>query len=96
MNKKMESEFEKITKEIIEKHPNKRMMIVIEPDTNGIDKYVTAYESHKFKNGTGYYLGAELEQVKISREICCEICKQSLTSEEIKTGHCFNCGEQEL
>jgi hypothetical protein len=26
----------------------------------------------------------------------CEICNQPLTSEEIKTGHCFNCKEQEL
>ena len=62
----MQTEFEKISNQIMDKYPNKRMMIVIEPDTNGIDKYVVAYESHKFKNGSGYYLGKTLEQVKMS------------------------------
>ena len=62
----MQTEFEKISKEIMDKFPNKRMIIVIEPDTNGVDKYVTAYQSHKFKNGSGYYLGSKLDQVKMS------------------------------
>jgi hypothetical protein len=62
----MQTEFEKISKEIMDKYPNKRIMIVIEPDTNGVDKYVVAYESHKFKNETGYYLGSTIEQVKMS------------------------------
>ncbi len=26
----------------------------------------------------------------------CDICKQPVTSEEVKTGHCFNCGEQDI
>lgn len=26
----------------------------------------------------------------------CDDCKQNLTDEEIKTGHCFNCVEQDL
>lgn len=62
----MQTEFEKISKEIMDKYPKKRMIIVIEPDTNGVDKYVVAYESRKFKNGSGYYLGSTLEQVKMA------------------------------
>lgn len=59
-------QFDEISKEIKEKYPKKSMVIVCEEDTNGVDKYVVAYESHKFKNRDGYYLGSIIEQVKIN------------------------------
>lgn len=32
----------------------------------------------------------------IQKSSYCDICKQQLTAEEIKVGHCFNCGEQDI
>ena len=56
------SEFQKIAKEIREKHPNKKLVILTEPHINGLDKYVVAYEQKRLKNGK-YYHGDLIEQV---------------------------------
>lgn len=65
-NTNMKNEFQKITKQIRDKYPDKKLMIVVEPDTNGIDKYVVAYESFQKSDLTGYYRGATIDQIKMS------------------------------
>jgi hypothetical protein len=61
----MENQFQKIAKEIREKHPNKKLVILTEPHINGLDKYVVAYEQKRLKNGK-YYHGDLIEQVLLS------------------------------
>lgn len=39
-----------------------------------------------------HYIVEQSEQL----ELVCDVCKQQYTNEELKIGHCFNCGEQNL
>jgi hypothetical protein len=61
----MENKFQKLAKELCEKHANKKLVIVTEPHVNGVDKYIVAYEQKRLKNGK-YYHGDLIEQVLLS------------------------------
>lgn len=58
-------DFKKISEELQLRHLNTKMMIVVESESDG--NYVVAYETHKFKNGQGYYLGSTIEKVKLEK-----------------------------
>ena len=54
---------------------------------NKLEKYCTHIEKEN--------QALQLLQPDVIKSVC-DDCKQHLTDEEIKTGHCFNCGEKDL
>lgn len=46
-----------------------------------------------------FYKGGKCDRMGCylpNEQLVCDICKMPYTKEEMKVGHCFNCGEQEL